>query len=136
LQREIEEEVLPYCEKNGITILAWSPLAQGALTGKYNSKHFPQGDVRKENKLFNRHNMAQIEEKLLPTLSKIAAKHSMTNGQVALAWLTSNNAVVPIPGAKNATQAEENARGGELKLSGREIAEIKKASDQVKLDYF
>src|SRR5207249_10019795 len=50
LQREIEEEVLPYCRKNNITILAYSPLAQGALPGKYSRGHVPKGDIRDENK--------------------------------------------------------------------------------------
>jgi aryl-alcohol dehydrogenase-like predicted oxidoreductase len=135
LQREIDEEVLPYCEKNGITVLAYSPLAQGALTGKYSSKSLPKGDVREANKLFTRHNMGQVE-KLNSILSTIAAKHSVTTGQVALAWLTSNKLVVPIPGAKNAAQAEENLRGGELRLSAREKAEIEKGAAQVKIDYF
>jgi myo-inositol catabolism protein IolS len=135
LQREIEEEVLPYCEKNGISVLAYSPLAQGALTGKYNSKSLPRGDVRETNKLFTRRNMAQIE-KLIPVLSKIAAKHSVTTGQVALGWLTSNKVVVPIPGAKNPSQAEENVRGGELRLSGREQTEIRNGAALVKIDYF
>ena len=135
LQREIDEEVLPYCEKNGISVLAYSPLAQGALTGKYSSKSLPKGDVREANKLFTRHNMSQVE-KLISVLSTIAAKHSVTTGQVALAWLTSNKLVVPIPGAKNAAQAEENLRGGELRLSAREKAEIEKGAAQVKIDYF
>lgn len=137
LQREVEEEVvLPYCEKMGITVLAWSPLAQGVLTGKYSSKSVPKGDVRETNKLFSQHNMGQMEKKLLPVLSGVAQKHLVTVSQVAIAWLTSKKGVVPIPGAKNASQAEENVRGGELKLSNRELTTIDKAGALVRLDYF
>ena len=135
LQREIEEEVLPYCERMGMTILAWSPLAQGALTGKYSTKNLPTGDVRSQNKLFVRRNMVQIE-KILEVLTRVGEKHSTTAGQVALAWLTTKDIVVPIPGAKNASQAEENIRGGDLHLSGREISEIERTATLVKLDYF
>ncbi len=92
LQRDIEEEILPYCEKMGITVLGWGPLAQGALTGKYNATNVPKGDVRESNRLFSqlftRRNMVQIE-KLLAVLFTIAGKHSATVSQVAISWITS-----------------------------------------------
>jgi aryl-alcohol dehydrogenase-like predicted oxidoreductase len=134
LQREIEEEVLPYCEKEKITILAWSPLAQGALAGKYHVGNAPKGDVRENNKVFAGSNLAQVE-KLLVVLSKIATRHQCTVAQVALNWLTHNQSVIPIPGAKNALQAEQNARSISFELSSTEIRDLDQTSESVRIDY-
>jgi myo-inositol catabolism protein IolS len=134
LQREVEEEVLPYCKKESITILAWSPLAQGALTGKYSPGKAPKGDVREANKLFASKNMARIEKFVL-TLSKIAKRHGSTVSQIALSWLISNPLVVPIPGAKDPAQAEENAKAVNVKLTQEELSELDLASKSTKIDY-
>jgi aryl-alcohol dehydrogenase-like predicted oxidoreductase len=134
LQREIEEEVLPYCKKENITILAWSPLAQGALTGKYRPGKVPKGDVRESNKLFAPPNLVQIE-KLIVVLSRIAQQHHCTISQLALNWLAQNPSVIPIPGAKTPAQAGENAKSVEVKLSKGELDEIDRASKAVKIDY-
>ena len=135
LQRGVEEEVIPYCKRGGIGILAWSPLAQGALTGKYNAGNAPKGDVRGQNALFAPSNLGQITN-VLGVLSKIAKKHQKTVAQVALSWLMSNPIVVPIPGAKNPQQSEENAGAADVKLDLKEIAEIEAAASEVKIDYF
>jgi len=134
LQRDVEEEVLPYCRKEGISILVWSPLAQGALTGKYSSRNAPKRDVRKNNIVFDRHNLAQIA-RLIPVLSRIAQERQCTVAQVALGWLMAQPGVIPIPGAKSATQAEENARAVEVKLSGDDLEGIGKSLRTVKIDY-
>ncbi|MDA4131108.1 MAG: aldo/keto reductase [Thaumarchaeota archaeon] len=107
LQRNIEEEVLPYMKREGITALAWSPLAQGALTGKYSSQNIPKGDVRVENVLFAPSNMRSIDQ-FVSVLSSIARMHMATVAQVALNWLASHASVIPIPGAKNAALSREN----------------------------
>lgn len=133
LQPEIEEEVLPYLKREGIMTLAWSPLAQGALTGKYNKETRPHGDVREENVLFTPQNMEE-SEKLLSVLSRIAKTHGATMSQVALNWLVTN-LVIPIPGAKNSVQAEENARSVAFQLTREELDEIESARRQVKIDY-
>ena len=107
LQREIEEEVMPYCIKNNITIIAWSPLAQGALTGKYNENNVPKDRIRSGNEIFKKNNMRQISN-LLKVLDSIAKRRGKTIAQVALNWLLMHDQVVPIPGAKNPKQVEEN----------------------------
>lgn len=134
LQTEIEEEVLPYSKREGIRVLAWSPLAQGALTGKYNKETRPQGDVREENVLFTPQNLEE-SEKLLSVLLRIAKTHGATMSQVSLNWLETNPLVIPIPGAKNSAQAEENAGSVSLKLTPEELDEIEFARRQVKIDY-
>lgn len=134
LQREIEEEVLPYCRKNNITILAYSPLAQGALTGKYDRGHVPKGDVRDENKLFAPKNIQQIE-KINAVLSDVAQRHGSSISQVALSWLLANEMVVPIPGAKNEAQAQENVGSTKHRLANAELVELDAAYELVDIDY-
>jgi aryl-alcohol dehydrogenase-like predicted oxidoreductase len=134
LQREIEEEVLPYCRKNNITILAYSPLAQGALTGKYDRQHVPKGVIRDENKLFAPKNIEQIE-KVNSVLSSIARRHGCSVSQVALSWLLANQIVVPIPGAKNEAQAEQNVSSTKHQLTNAELVELDAAYELVDIDY-
>jgi aryl-alcohol dehydrogenase-like predicted oxidoreductase len=135
LQREIEEEVLPYCLKSGITVLAWSPLAQGVLTGKYGPGKVPSDRVRSRNKLFSEGNLRQAQ-KLLKVLREIAEERAKTVGQVALNWLTRSPGVVPIPGAKNPQQAEENAGAVGWRLTSGELTRIELALREVKISYF
>src|SRR2546426_161928 len=134
LQREIEEEVLPYCRKNNITVLAYSPLAQGALTGKYSRGHVPKGDIRDENKLFAPKNIEQIE-RVNAVLASIARRHGCSVSQVALSWLLANQMVVPIPGAKNEAQAEENVGSTKHLLTNAELTELDTAYELVDIDY-
>ena len=134
LHREIEQEVVPYCRKEGITILAWSPLAQGALSGKYNAKNAPKSDVRRNNPVFEPSNLARMKG-LLGVMSKIASRQACTASQVALAWLMRDPIVVPIPGAKNADQASENAGAAKLELSARDLESLDVASNNVDIDY-
>jgi len=134
LQRNIEEEVLPYAKKNHISILAYSPLAQGALTGKYKRGAVPRGDFRARSPLFAPANIAQIS-RLTGVLSSVGRKHGCSASQVALNWLETIPGVIPIPGAKNAAQAFENASSMEIELSRRDLSLIERASRQVRIDY-
>ena len=134
VQREIEEEVVPYCKRDGIRILGWSPLAQGALSGKYNSKKVPSRDVRKGNPIFEPKNLARMRN-LLNTLSRIGHREGCTMSQIALAWLMKDPIVVPIPGAKNPGQAEENARAAGVRLSADDLRSLDKTSREVDVDY-
>jgi len=135
LQREIEEEVLPYCKRESISIIAWSPIAQGALTGKYNISNKPSDDVRRGNKLFSDYNLREIS-KLIPVLEKVAKARNKTVAQVALNWLLRKGNVIPIPGAKNPRQAEENAGAADWRLTSQELKEIEDALSKISLDYF
>ncbi|MGC8614285.1 MAG: aldo/keto reductase, partial [Thermoprotei archaeon] len=135
LQREIEEEVLPYCKRENITILAWSPLAQGALTGKYGLGKKPSDDVRRGNKIFSDANLAELA-KLIPTLEGIAKARKKTISQVALNWLVQKGGVIPIPGAKNEEQAEENAGAAGWSLTEDELSRIDRALSTVKINYY
>jgi len=137
VQREIEEEVLPYCKKNGIMILAWSPIASGALSGKYGEDSPPADHRKTYAALFRRENLREIE-KVNRVLKEIAEKRGKTVPQVALNWLMSSPSeiVVPIPGAKNGAQSRENAGAAGWQLSSTELDSLNKAAQQVTLNYF
>ena len=93
----------------GVTILAYSPLAQGLLTGKYTPENADSvTGARKLDSRFSRQGL----EKLAPVINlmrEIGQKHDKTPAQVALNWLITQGNVIPIPGAKNADQARQNA---------------------------
>ena len=135
LQREIEEEVLPYCRKEGISIIAWSPLAQGVLTGKYTVDNKPTDEVRSRNKLFKDSNLQQTT-KLISVLRNIADSRNKTIAQVALNWLITQLGVIPIPGAKNPRQAEQNSGATDWKLTKQELAKIEEVLKEIEIDYF
>ena len=135
LERQIEEEVMPYCQKEGIAILAYVPLAQGALTGKYNRNRKPSDEVRKNTKMFTDHNLDELS-RLLEVLERVAARKSKTVPQVALNWILSHPAVIPIPGAKNPHQAEQNAGAAGWSLTARELDELTSAAEGLELDFF
>ncbi len=122
-------------KREGITALAWSPLAQGALSGKYNSKNIPKGDVRVENVLFTPLNMREID-RFVVVLAGIARKHMASVSQVALNWVASNPNVIPIPGAKNSAQSRENVGALDFQLSQEELNQIESAYRETKISYY
>lgn len=140
LERQIEREVLPYCREEGITVIGYSPLAQGALTGKYTPENLPQDEVRSEspqfrNNIFKRHNMEEISD-LLSVLEKVAENHDRTPAQVAINWVARKPGVIPIPGAKNPQQAEWNANAVGWELTDEEAREIDEELEDIHLDFF
>jgi aryl-alcohol dehydrogenase-like predicted oxidoreductase len=136
LHHTVEEELVPYCKKEGIGILAWSPLDQGLVTGKYHAGNKPSDEVRRNNKGFRDQNFAEIG-KLVAVLKGIGAKHGKTPAQVALNWLMRQPAtVVPIPGAKRPEQAEENAGAAGWRLTDAEFGQLSEASAALRLDLF
>lgn len=107
--------LLGACRELGVTLLAYSPLGQGRLTGKYSARHPPPG-----RRQFSDYPMAEIEP-LVAELRRIGEHHDgKTPAQVALNWLLCKGAV-PIPGAKNADQAEQNAGALGWRLSEDEV---------------
>ena len=106
------------CRELGVTIIAYSPLAQGLLSGKYTARHPPPGlrGLR-----FRR--VADQVVGLVDRLTEIGSGHDKTPAQVALAWLVAKG-TVPIPGAKNAEQASANAGGVGWELSADEVAAL------------
>lgn len=122
--RKVEKDAVPYCMENNISILAYSPLAQGLLTGKFSRGHqFEPGDNRAKNKLFQGENFERAQQ-ALDKLRSIAERHNCTLAQLALAWLIAQPQTNAIAGARYPQQALDNALAAEVKLSPTELAEI------------
>ena len=108
------------CAELGVTIIAYSPLAQGLLTGKYTPENPPPG-IR--GLRYRRRRLAALAP-LIERLTAIGAEHGgRTPAQVALNWLIAQG-TVPIPGAKTAEQARHNAGGAGWSLSPTEVSEL------------
>lgn len=135
LHRNVEAEVVPYCRREGLTVLAYSPLARGALTGKYRAARRPDDAVRSRDVFFRPENLRKMGP-LLHELRNIGARTGRSSGQVALAWLRSRPRVVPIPGAKRPSQAEENAGASGWSLTRGEQAHLNRLSTSLRLNTF
>lgn len=123
LSRQVENKgIIAAAQQLGVTILAYSPLAQGLLTGKYTSDRQPVG-ARKFDKRFSKTGLEKIEL-VMSTLKKISKKYNKTPAQVALNWLIARGGVIPIPGAKTAKQAQENAGALGWSLSTDEVNQL------------
>jgi aryl-alcohol dehydrogenase-like predicted oxidoreductase len=115
----LENGLLDLCRELGVTLIAYRPLAQGMLSGKYSAQNPPSG-VR--SLIYGRSRLAAMEP-LLASLRSIAARRGKTPGQVALNWVVCKGAL-PIPGAKDVTQARENAGALGWRLTAAEVAEL------------
>jgi aryl-alcohol dehydrogenase-like predicted oxidoreductase len=119
VDRAPERELLPYAASQGRLVLAYSPLAQGLLSGRYDADHRPANRVRAANPLFLPGNLALAGE-LIATLREIASAHAATPAQIALAWVIRHPAVAAIPGASTVEQLEHNAFAADLDLTDDE----------------
>jgi myo-inositol catabolism protein IolS len=122
--RQVEKDAMPYCIENNISIIAYSPLAQGLLTGKFAVDHkFDPQDNRAKNKLFQGENYQRAQQ-ALDKLRPIADRHNCTLAQLALFWLIAQPQANAIAGARNSSQAIANAKSVDVKLSENELQEI------------
>lgn len=129
LTRQIESNgILDTASPLGVTILAYSPLAQGLLTGKYraDSSNTPS-DARWIDSRFSKDGLKKIEP-VISLLSQLGEKHGRTPAQVALNWLIAQGNVIPIAGAKTAEQVQQNAGALGWRLSDEEVAELEQVS--------
>jgi aryl-alcohol dehydrogenase-like predicted oxidoreductase len=120
--REPQRTLLPVCRELGIGFVAWGPLSRGLLTGKLPSTEFPGDDIRSVLPRFGRdaltHNL-----RLADRLDGFARDRGLTLAQLALAWIIAQGAV-PIPGAMNRGQLDENRAGSGVVLDARTLAEL------------
>ena len=134
VERDAEKELIPYALLNDLVVIPWSPLAKGALTGKYTPDNLPQfQDVRARESLFTRENMVQIYE-VVKVLQKLSKKYNKTPAQLALRWLIDAYPnILPIPGAKSPEQVKENAETGRFKLDFEDWLELDRVSRRVRI---
>jgi aryl-alcohol dehydrogenase-like predicted oxidoreductase len=133
LDRRIEGNgVLATARRLGITIIAWSPLAQGMLTGRFHDDPSLAGGLPRGRRFMNGITPARLAATapLLGTLKSVARAHGVAPAQVALAWTVSfhDDEVVAIPGASKPVQAEQAAAAMALRLSAREMADLDETS--------
>jgi len=127
VDRRPEADLVPWAAANDRIVMAYSPLAQGFLSGRYDEANVP-GGVRRNNALFLPDNL-RAARPLLETLRGIAVAHDATPAQVALAWLIRRPNVVAIPGASSVAQLEQNAAAGDLSLTDDEEASLTSATE-------
>ena len=118
--------VLEACRELGITLIAYSPLAQGALTGKYAPGTKASG-LRRFLPNFNRKAMEAVQP-VVELLHQIGDRYGKSPSQVALRWLIENENVLPIPGAKNSRQAAENVGALSFSLTPEEVEKLSEAT--------
>ncbi len=127
--RSPERDLLPYAQAQNRVVIAYSPLAQGFLSGRYNQDSRPANRVRAANPLFLPDNLERAAE-LLSVLREVGDAHSATPAQIALAWVIHHPAVVAIPGASSVEQLESNVAAADIDLTEDEYAALQAASSR------
>ena len=135
LWRGPEAEVIPLCERNGISQVVWSPLAQGVLTGKYRPGEAPPADSRAKNSKMNRFIKQWLTDDILEAVDRlrpVAEGAGLTMSQLALAWvLRQPNVASAIVGATRPEQVSENVAAAGVTLSDDTLRAIDDALDPV-----
>lgn len=122
-----ELDLIPFAESHGRVIIAYSPLAQGLLSGAYHGADRPLNRVRAASPAFRRENLRHTAD-LIAVLREVAEAHSATSTQIALAWAIHSPAVVAIPGASSVAQLESNVAAIDIELAADEYQALCKAS--------
>ena len=125
IKREIEKETVPYCIDHHLSILAYSPLERGLLTGKMKPGHqFEEGDHRVNLYYFKEENIKRTNS-FLEKIKPLADDKNISLSQLVLRWTVEQKGIiVALAGARNAAQATQNAKAADVKLTGEEISFI------------
>lgn len=126
--RDVEGDVLPVCRDLGVSLVAYSPLGRGMLTGAIaKTDDLAEGDFRRMNPRFQGANM-DANQHLVDKVRALAAAKGCTPGQVALAWLLAQGSdILPIPGTKRIAYLEDNVGAAAIALSADEVAQLNAA---------
>jgi len=125
IKRDIEDTLVPLCLKEKVSVLSYSSLALGLLTGKIGpDRTFEGDDQRKDNPRFSVENRRKVA-KLMDAIAPIAEAHGATKAQVVIAWTLQQPGITfSLCGARDPEQARENAKAGRLRLTSEEIGLI------------
>jgi aryl-alcohol dehydrogenase-like predicted oxidoreductase len=121
-------DMLPWAARTGHVVIAYSPLAQGLLSGRYDADNRPTNRVRAANAMFLPENL-RAAGPLLSVLREVAAAHDVTPAQIALAWTVHHPHVVAIPGASSVAQVESNAAAAAITLAPDEYGALTAAAE-------
>ncbi|MGA6927319.1 MAG: aldo/keto reductase [Desulfosarcina sp.] len=129
--RHVESGILEWCQDHGVTILAYSPMAQGLLTGKFGPDHqFEKGDHRSGNRLFQTDLYPHVQ-RALEALRPLADQKGVTLAQLALAWVIAKPGVCAIAGARSTEQAAENAMAVNVDLTRADLDQMDRIASPV-----
>jgi len=131
VDRSPERDLLPFAQAHDRVVIAYSPLAQGLLSGRYHRDSRPVNRVRAASPLFLPDNLERAGD-LVAALREVADAHSATPAQIALAWVIHQPAVVAIPGASRVQQLESNVAAAEIDLAEDEYRLLQAASDRIR----
>lgn len=133
--REPEKELFDVCEELNIGFVAYSPLGNGFLTGKYTKDmKYDKDDYRSFMKRFSSEVM-ENNQILLDTIKDIASSKNATSAQIALAWENAQrDFIVPIPGSTKISRLEENLGAMNIEITKEELAEINRILDKIEID--
>jgi aryl-alcohol dehydrogenase-like predicted oxidoreductase len=127
LRREVEQEILPYCQENDIGVIVYSPMRSGLLTGKMTPErvqNLPSDDWRRNDPDFQEPRLSK-NLKLVALLEEIGAEHGSSPGEVAIAWTLRHPAVTAaIVGGRRPDQVDGIIGAAELRLSDEELDRI------------
>lgn len=132
MERMFEKDVIPACGELGIGFVAFSPLASGFLSGKYNKNTVYKGDdVRRVITRFAPENV-DANQPLIDLLHDFANRKGCTPAQISLAWmLKKKDFIVPIPGMRKEERVRENLGAADIELTDGELDALEKALDQI-----
>ncbi len=128
-ERDVEAEILPVCREYGIGFVPYSPLGRGFLAGAVRSRdELPENDWRRNDPRYSEENFP-ANLAIVDAIAGVAAKHGVSNAQVALAWLLAQGPdIVPIPGTKRRATMEDSVGAADLTLTAADLAAIEAAA--------
>jgi aryl-alcohol dehydrogenase-like predicted oxidoreductase len=129
VDRSAERDLLPFAASTGHVVIAYSPLAQGLLSGRYHRDSRPGNSLRAASPLFLPENLDRAGD-LIAALRAVADAHAATPAQIALAWAIRRPGVVAIPGASSVGQLESNVAAADLDLTEDEYQSLCAAADR------
>ncbi|MBQ7514838.1 MAG: aldo/keto reductase [Schwartzia sp.] len=134
MERTWDKDVLPFCQDNNIGVVAFSPMGNGFLSGKYSAKDsFAKNDLRSVITRFSKENM-EANEPLLALVRKYAAQKGCTPAQIGLAWVLAGwDFVVPIPGMRKEERVVENLGAADVTLTPEEYGALNAELANIKI---
>ena len=129
-----EFDILSTCRELGITVVAYSPIGRGLLTGQIKSiDDLDENDFRRVTPKYSRENFPKILE-LVARVEAVAQRHGCTAAQVCLAWLLAQGEeVIPLPGTRTIKYLDQNTAAVDVRLSDAEVKELRQFAEKTEL---